>query len=71
MGKAHGWPAKLVETDFKLYGVERSIVADDLPESLKEGTPYLDGFFESIQRDIEDDLRSYGAEITYSWGFMD
>ena len=64
------WSSKLVETDFILNGIERSIVFQDLPESLRS-VPWGEGFFESIQEDIEMDLKAYGATITGSWGFMD
>lgn len=64
------WSAKLVETDFVLNGIKRSIVLQDLPELLRS-VPWNEGFFESIQEDIETALKAYGATITGSWGFMD
>lgn len=64
------WSSKLVETDFILNGIERSIIFQDLPESLRS-VPWGEGFFESVQEDIEMDLKANGARITGSWGFMD
>ena len=61
--KNPGWFAKLVETDFILNGIPRALYASSLG--------YDDGFFESIQKELEKDLESYGATITGSYGFVD
>ena len=61
--KAPKWWAKLVETRFVMNGVERSLVSDHMGWS--------DGFFESIQNEIELDLEKHGSVITGSFGMMD
>ncbi len=61
--KAPKWWAKLVETRFVMNGVEKSLVSDHMGWS--------DGFFESIQYEIESDLERHGAVITGSFGMMD
>ena len=66
--KNPGWYAKLVETDFILNGIPRALYASSLGYDKEM---YDEGFFESIQKELEKDLESYGATITGSYGFMD
>lgn len=63
-----GWPAKLVETKFKLNGEECTILPQDLGLS---SDPWDQGFMESIQADIAKDLKDYGAADIYNLGFLD
>lgn len=67
-GKSPKWPAKLVETTFKLNGIKYAIEPFDIGLSTD---PWDQGFMESIQSDIESDLREYGATDIGSWGFLD
>ena len=62
------WPAKYVETRFEINGLNLVLHASDLPF---EPGPWYEGFFESIQRYIEDDIIAYGGVITGSYGFLD
>ena len=66
--KKPGWPAKLMNTSFCLYGTRYTIY----PEDLGLGSDPLDeGFMMSIQKDLENDLLEAGAsEISHS-GEMD
>lgn len=57
------WWAKFVETDFVMNGCNRSLVPKDFGWS--------DGFFESVQSQIEADLIEHGAVITGSYGMVD
>ena len=61
--KEPGWYAKLVSTKFIINGIEKTLVAKTFGWS--------DGFFESVQSEIEAELVKHGAVITYSWGMMD
>lgn len=62
--KKPGWPAKLVETSFCLYGT-RYIIK---PESFGwDKYSFDEGFMESIQKELEKELAEIGAtEITHS-----
>ncbi len=66
--KTPGWPAKFVNTTFKLNGIQYTISTADLGLSLETRDQ---GFMESIQNDIEKDLEKYGASDIYSSGFLD
>lgn len=66
--KDPGWPAKLVETTFVLGGEEWSLDATDL--GMDDG-PWNQGFMESVQKDMEDDLKKIGATKIQSYGFSD
>lgn len=57
------WYAKYVSTKFIINGIEKSLVAKTFGWS--------DGFFESVQGEIEAELVKHGAVITYSGGMMD
>lgn len=62
------WPAKLVETTCKLHGIQYTIYPSDIGLSTD---PWDQGFMESIQSDMEADLKEYGATDIYSFGFLD
>lgn len=62
------WPAKLVKTEFKLHGIRYTIYPSDIGLSTD---PWDQGFMESIQSDIEKDLKEYGATDIFSCGFLD
>ena len=66
--KNPGWPAKLVETSFKLNGKSYSLYPADIGLT-DDG--WDQGFMESIQADIERDLEEYGATDIYNLGFLD
>ena len=66
--KNPGWSAKLVETHFKINDIERKIKAKDLGY---DKDSYDEGFMESKQKRIEEDLENIGAIITFSGGFID
>ncbi len=66
--KAPGWPAKLVETNFILNGIEYSLYPADLGLS---DDNWDEGFMESIQYDLKRDLEEYGAKKVYNLGFLD
>lgn len=66
--KAPGWPAKLVETKFKLNGVEYTILPKDLGLS---DDCWDQGFMEHFQGRMKKDLEEYGATEIYNLGFMD
>ncbi len=61
--KEPGWYAKFVSTEFIINGIEKGLDAGTFGWS--------DGFFESVQSEIEADLVKHGAVITYSGGMMD
>ena len=66
--KKPGWPAKLVETKYTLNGLKYSLLPIDI------GLTYDcwdQGFMETIQSDIEKDLKLYGATEIYNFGFLD
>ena len=66
--KKPGWPAKFVKTKFTLNGVKYILFPIDI------GLTYDcwdQGFMETIQSDIEKDLKLYGATEIYNLGFLD
>lgn len=66
--KKPGWPAKLVETRFTLNGIDYTISSTDIGLS---DSNWDQGFMESIQNEIEKDLKVYGATSIVSRGFLD
>lgn len=62
------WYAKLVSTSFTMNGIKREITPSDL--DVDAGIE-KDGFMESIQHELEKDLRDYGAYDIFSFGMMD
>lgn len=66
--KNPGWPAKLVETKFKLNGVEYTIKPKDLG---LDDDCWDQGFMETFQGRMKKDLEQYGATDIYNFGFMD
>ena len=66
--KKPGWPAKLVETKFMLNGQKYSIFPSDIGFT---DDCWDQGFMETIQSDIERDLKEYGAMNIYNLGFLD
>lgn len=66
--KNPGWPAKLVETKFKLNGVEYTIEPKDLG---LDDDCWDQGFMETFQGRMKKDLEQYGATDIYIFGFMD
>ena len=62
------WPAKFVKTSFEINGLKLDFYASDLPF---EPGPWYEGFFESVQGIIEEDIRAYGGVITGSFGMLD
>lgn len=63
-----GWPAKLVETRCTLFGVEYTILPEDIGLT-REG--WDQGFMERIQSDLKRDLIEYGAVRVCNLGFID
>ena len=66
--KNPGWPAKNVETEFSLNGINYSLFPDDI------GLTYDcwdQGFMESIQAEITKDLEELGATDIYNTGYLD
>ena len=59
------WYSKLVSTSFVMNGVKRTIKPSDLKVSAD------DAFMESIQDELEKDLREYGAYDIVNCGMMD
>ncbi len=66
--KNPGWPAKFVETKFTLNGEEYSIFPRDIGLS-HDG--WDQGFMETVQSDIEKDLKLYGATDIHNLGVID
>lgn len=66
--KNPGWPAKLVETKFTLNGEKYSLFPVDFDLTYD---CWDQGFMETIQPDIEKDLKRYGATEIYHLGFLD
>lgn len=66
--KNPGWPAKLVKTKFTLNGIKYSLFPTDI--GLTHDC-WDQGFMETIQSDIEKDLKLYGAAEIYNLGFLD
>ncbi|MBO4457854.1 MAG: hypothetical protein J5802_09050 [Butyrivibrio sp.] len=62
------WYAKLVSTSFTMNGIRKELTPSDL--DVDAGIE-KDGFMESIQRELEQDLRNYGAYDISSFGMMD
>lgn len=63
-----GWPAKLVRTEFVLDGVWYEIRPTDL--GLTDGG-WDQGFMESYQKAMSDDLRACGATRIHNVGYLD
>ena len=63
-----GWPAKFVETTFKLYGQQFSLGPTDIGLS-SDG--WDQGFMETVQGTMEKDLKEVGATEIHSYGFID
>lgn len=66
--KDPGWPAKLVETQFKLNGNRYTIMPKDLG---LDDDCWDQGFMESIQGDLSRDLEAAGATDICNLGFLD
>ena len=66
--KKPGWPAKLVETSFCLYGTQYTIKPEDLGW---DKDSFDEGFMESIQKELEKDLMAVGATEITSSGELD
>lgn len=66
--KHPGWPAKLVSTEFTLYGNKYSIRPEDI--GLTDDC-WDQGFMETIQSEIKRDLADYGATDIFNCGFID
>ncbi|MCR5459896.1 MAG: hypothetical protein K6F51_08375 [Acetatifactor sp.] len=62
------WPAKCVETTFKLYGQEFSLGPADIGLS---SDPWDQGFMESVKGIMRDDLEKEGATNVRRYGFLD
>ena len=62
------WPAKGVHTSFKLNGISCGVGPEDLGLT-SDG--WDQGFMETVQSDIESDLREYGAREIHHYGFID
>ena len=63
-----GWPAKYVETTFKLYGQKFSLGPTDIGLT---SDAWDQGFMETVQGFMEKDLREAGATEIQSFGFID
>jgi len=66
--KKPGWPAKLVDVQFTLYGYTFTIFPKDIGLT-DDG--WDQGFMETIQSDMRKDLENYGATDVYCCGFID
>lgn len=66
--KNPGWPAKLVKTKFVLNGVKYSLFPTDI--GLTHDC-WDQGFMETIQANISEDLEEHGATDIRSIGFID
>lgn len=62
------WPAKYVRTKFLLNGVEYSLFPTDIGLTHNN---WDQGFMESVQSEISEDLEAYGATDIHSMGFID
>ena len=62
------WYAKLVSTSFTMNGIRKELTPSDL--DVDAGFE-KDGFMESIQSELERDLRNYGAYDISSFGMLD
>lgn len=63
-----GWPAKFVETTFKLYGQKFSLGPGDIGLT---SDPWDQGFMEKVQGFMEKDLKEVGATEIRRFGFID
>ena len=63
-----GWPAKLVRTEFVLDGVWYEVRPEDL--GLTDDC-WDQGFMESYQKVMSDDLKACGATKICNMGFLD
>lgn len=66
--KNPGWPAKLVETRFELNGWDYRIFSSDISHGVND---WDDGFMESVQSKMKEDLEEIGAKNIYNIGFLD
>ena len=62
------WPAKQVSTSFYLYGKRYVLKPEDFGW---DKTSFDEGFMESIQKKLENDLMKVGATKITSSGFLD
>ena len=65
----YGWPAKLVQTVFKLDGQAYSITPDMI--GLTQGDCWDEGLMECLQGDLGKDLKAIGATDVCHLGFLD
>ncbi len=63
------WPSKMVGTSFELEGIRYSIGPSDI--GLDARDPWDQGFFESLQTEIGEDLKEAGADHIIHDGFLD
>ena len=63
-----GWAARCVVTRCKLHGVEYEIRPEDLGWN---DYGFGEGFMESVQDKMEEDLKAVGAELVISFGFLE
>ena len=63
------WPAKYVSTSFTLNGKGYVITPDSI--GLENGECWDEGFMESLQGDIGEDLKKLGATEIRHVGFLD
>jgi hypothetical protein len=66
--KDSGWMAKLVSTVYDYEGIRYDVRPRHL--GLRDDS-FDQGFMESVQEDMEKDLREYGATYVMSIGFLD
>ena len=66
--KEPGWPAKFVEMTFVLGGKEWSLGTGAIG---LDGDGWNHGFMETVQSDMEEDLKKGGATDIHSYGFID
>ena len=66
--KKPGWPAKLVETQFTLNGTKYTLKPADI--GLTDDC-WDQGFMESFQGRMSNDLEEIGATDIYNLGFLD
>jgi hypothetical protein len=66
--KDPGWPAKFVETTFVLGGEKWSLGTEAIG---LDGDGWNQGFMETVQSDMEEDLKKVGATEIHSYGFID
>ncbi len=62
------WPAKFVETIFVLGGEKWSLGTGAIG---LDGDGWNQGFMETVQSDMEEDLKKVGATEIHSYGFID